>query len=187
MEPVIVPRKRVKASLGFLALLAALGTIVIHLAWGWQPAPTADAREAESASPREEVGSPAVASIYSRSPTCYLPVSGTGTCYIQWEYLSATAASSSYIISMTVSIDDDLRAYHAGFFQPTMTIPAQMTAPGYRVTCGLPGSGGLPGWGNIYTYEIRARDTAGLSAVNPGSVRCPADTVRVYLPIVRRS
>jgi hypothetical protein len=62
-----------------------------------------------------------------------------------------------------------------------------MTAPGYRVTCGLPGSGGLPDWGTIYPYQIRARDTAGLPAANSGSVRCPADTVTVYLPLVGKT
>jgi len=186
MEPDIMPRRRVKALLGFLAVLAALGTIVIHLAWGLQAAAVADAKEANAGLPREGVASPAISSIVSPSPTCYLPVPGTGACYIQWQYLSVTAAANSYVISMTVSIDDDLRAYHAGFFQTTTYVPAQMTAPGYRVTCGLPGSGGLPGWGNTYTYQIRARDSAGLSAANFGSVRCPADTVRVYLPIVKR-
>lgn len=181
-----MPRKRWKHLLSFLVPLAALGIVVLHLHWGLQAAPMADAKETNAVLPRGDVDSPAVSSIDSPSPTCYLPEPGTGACYIQWEYLSVTAAPSSYVISMTVSIDDDLRAYHAGFFQTTMIIPAQMTAPGYRVVCGLPGSGGLPGWGKTYDYEIRARDTAGLSAANPGSVLCPADTVKVYLPIVVR-
>jgi hypothetical protein len=186
MDPVIMPRKRVKNLLGFLVLLAALGIVIVHLAWGLPAASMADANEANSDLPRREADSPAISFIDSPSPTCYRPAPGTGACYIQWQYLSVTAAASSYIISMTVSIDDDLRAYHGGFFQTSMIIPAQMTAPGYRVTCGLPGSGGLPDWGNIYSYQIRARDTAGLSAANSGSVRCPADTVTIYLPIVMR-
>lgn len=186
METVIAPRKRVKHLLGFLALLAALGIIVIHLASGLPAVSVADAGETNSDLPQSEVDSPAISSITSPSPTCYRPTPGTGACYIQWGHLSVTASSSSYIISMTVSIDNDLRAYHAGFFQTSMIIPAQMTAPGYRVVCGLPGDGGLPDWGNIYSYQIRARDTAGLSAANFGSVRCPADMITVYLPIVMR-
>ena len=181
-----MPRERVSELLGSLVLSAVLGMAVFHLAWGLQAAPMADAKDTNAVWPPEEVDSPAISSIDSPSPTCYLPVPGTGACYIRWGQLSVTTAGSSYIISMTVSIDNDLRAYHSGFFQTTMTIPAQMTAPGYRVVCGLPGSGGLPGWGKAYSYAIRARDTAGLSAASFGSVRCPADTVKVYLPIVRR-
>lgn len=186
MDSIIRPRKRVKHFLGFLALLVALGIIVIHLAWGLPAASRADSSEAAPDSPRQEADSPAISTIDSPSPTCYRPAPGTGACYIQWDYMFVTAASGANIITMTVSIDNHLRAYHAGFFQSSMFIPAEMTAPGYRVTCGKPGSGGLPDWGNIYPYQIRARDTTGLSAANFGSVRCPADTVMAYLPVVAR-
>jgi hypothetical protein len=186
MDPIIMPHKRVKNLLGFLALLASLGIVIVHFAWGLPAASMVDANEANSDQPRREADSPAVSFIDSPSPTCYRPALGTGACYIQWEYLSVTAAAGANIISMTVSIDNELRAYHGGFFQTSMIIPAQMTASGYRVTCGLPGSGGLPDWGQNYSYQIRARDTAGLSAANSGSVRCPADTVTLYLPLVVR-
>lgn len=179
--------KKVKGILGFLGLLAALGLIAIPLTPELQTAPLVNATQENTDMPRREVDSPAISFIDSPSPTCYLPAPGTGACYMQWEYLSVTAAAGSNIISMTVSIDNNIRAYHAGFFQSAMTIPAQMTAPGYRVTCGLPGSGGIPGWGHTYPYQIRARDTAGLSATNFGTVRCPADTVTIYLPVVRGS
>lgn len=178
--------KRVKHLLGFLVLLTTLGIAVTYLAWGLPAASMADASQSNSGLPQREVDAPTISFIDSPSPTCYLPAPGTGACYIQWEYLSVTTAASSYIISMTVAIDGNLRAYHTGFFQTAMTIPGEMTAPGYRVTCGPPGSGGIPGWGNIYAYQIRARDSAGLQAANSGSVRCPADTVMAYLPFVRR-
>lgn len=181
-----MPRKRMTYLPGFLVLLAVLGIAVIGLAWGLQAAPLAGARQANSGLPQREVDAPAISFIDSPSPTCYLPAPGTGACYIRWEYLSVTTAASSYILTMTVSIDGNLRAYHAGFFQNAMTIPGEMTAPGYRVTCGLPGSGGITGWGNVYAYQIRARDSAGLQTTNFGTVRCPADTVRAYLPFVRR-
>jgi hypothetical protein len=177
-------RKRVKHLPGFLVLLTTLGIAASYLVCQLPAASLADASPANSGLPQREDDAPAISIIDSPSPTCYLPAPGTGACYIQWEYLSVTAAASSNIISMTVSIDNELRAYHGGFFQTSMSIPAQMTAPGYRVTCGLPGSGGLPGWGTIYPYQIRARDTAGLPAANSGSVRCPADTVTVFLPLV---
>lgn len=132
------------------------------------------------------VDSPAISFIGSPSPTCYRPVAGTGTCYITWNYLNVTASTGQYIISTTVTIDGDLRAYHAGFFQNYMYIPGDMTAPGYKMTCGMPGSGGIAGLGNSYSYAIRARETGGLSAANYGSVTCPADVVTVYLPLTRK-
>jgi len=178
--------KRVKHLLGFLVLLTTLGIAVTYLVWGLPAVSMADAHLENAGLPQREVDAPAISFIDSPSPTCYLPAPGTGACYIQWEYLSVTAAAGSNIISMTVSIDNELRAYHGGFFQTSMFIPAQMTTPGYRVSCGRPGSGGLSDWGNIYPYQIRARDTAGLSAANSGSVRCPADTVTLYLPLVVR-
>jgi hypothetical protein len=177
-------RKQVKLLPGFLVLLTTLGFVAGYLVWQLPAASMADANPTNSGLPQREVDAPAISTIDSPSPTCYLPAPGTGTCYIQWEYLSVTAAASSHIISMTVSIDDQLRAYHGGFFQTSMFIPSQMAAPGYRVTCGLPGSGGLPGWGTVYPFQIRARDTAGLPAANFGSVRCPADAVTIFLPLV---
>lgn len=145
----------------------------------------ADANVGGSEVPQREADAPAISFIDSPSPTCRLAEPGTGACYIQWSFLSVSTAPSSFILTMTVSIDGDLRSYHTGFFQNEMFIPGQMVAPGYQVVCGRPGSGGLPDWGHIYSYEIRARDSSGLSAANFGSVRCPADTVRVYLPLVR--
>ena len=181
-----MPRKRVKHLLGFLALLIALGSAVIYLAWGLPAASMADANGENAGLPQREVDAPTISFIDSPSPTCYLPTPGTGVCYIQWNYLYVSTAAGSGIISMTVSIDNTLRAYHGGFFQSEMFIPGAMTAPGYQVTCGRPGSGGLPDWGNVYPYQIRARDTAGLAATNFGSVRCPADTVTIHLPFVIR-
>lgn len=131
-----------------------------------------------------EVASPNISFITSDSATCSRPNPGSGVCYIQWQYLNVTAASGSTIISMTVSIDNQMRAYHTGFFQGSMTIPHGMTGPGYKVTCGYPQ--GEVDLGNSYSYIVRARETSGLAATNYGSVTCPADVVRVYLPMVRK-
>jgi len=129
---------------------------------------------------------PAISFIENPSPTCYRPAQGTGVCYIQWQRLRVTAASSQYIISMTVTIGDRLRAYHAGFFQTTMEVPGDMYSPGFRVACGPSGAGGLAGWGNTYTYTVRARETGGLSAANYGSVTRPADVPNIAMPLVLR-
>jgi len=132
------------------------------------------------------VDSPAISYIDSPSPTCYRPVAGTGICYISWNYMYVTASSGQYMISMTVSIDNNLRAYTSGFFQNYMYIPGDMTAPGFKVACGIAGAGGYANLGNSYSYTIRARETGGLGAANYGSVYCPADTVPVYLPLTCR-
>lgn len=185
-------RKRLNALLGSLGLVGVLSIIVVRLTLGVQAAPPPIATPAAPTLPYREAGgniidSPAISFIDSPSVTCSRPVAGTGACYIDWDYLYVTAASGAYIISMTVTIDNQVRAYHSGFFQNSMYIPGDMTAPGFKVSCGTPGSGGKPDWGKTYTYAIRARETGGLAAANYGSVACPADTVRIYLPLVKKN
>jgi len=136
--------------------------------------------------PRREANAPDISFIDSQNPTCQLPTPGTGVCYINWGYLYVTATSPQYIISMTVSINGNIQAYNSGFFQTYMYIPGDFYAPGFRVTCGLPGASGVPGRGNSYSYTIRARETGGLSAANYGSVTCPADVVRVFIPVAKK-
>ena len=138
---------------------------------------------------REKDGDPSavdISFIDSPSATCYLPEPHTNTCYIQWSYLNVTASSSQYIISMTVAISNQIRAYYSGFFQTSMYIPGDMQSPGFRVACGEPGSGGKADLGRMYPYTINARETGGLKAANYGTVYCPADTIRLYLPIVKK-
>jgi hypothetical protein len=130
--------------------------------------------------------SPAISIIDNHDPTCYRPAAGTGTCYVVWDYLYVAAEPGQYVISMTVSIDNHLRAYHAGFFQNAMYIPGDLYAPGFKITCGMPGSGGVPALGKSYSYAVRARETGGLTSANYGSVTCPADVTTVYLPLTRR-
>lgn len=164
-----------------LVLASVLGALVARGTLESQAAQPATATAVSA-----EVEAAAGPSIDSPSPTCYRPVAGTGACYIQWNYLNVTADSGSYIISTTVTINNRLRAYHSGFFQSSMFIPEDMTAPGYRVACGPPGSGNIAGLGQTYPYVIRARETSGLSAANAGSITCPADIVAIFLPLIQR-
>ena len=173
-----------------LLLTAAMGIVAVRATLGAQvrlqepPYPIGvEQRDREAGADPQ---SPNISFIESPSPMCYRQAESTGACYIQWRYLSVTAASGSNVISMTVAIDGHVRAYHSGFFQAAMYIPGEMTAPGYRVTCGAEGSSGIEGWGRTYAYTIRARETGGLSAANYGTVTCPADTVRVFLPSTLR-
>ncbi|MEZ4593941.1 MAG: hypothetical protein R3D55_22775 [Chloroflexota bacterium] len=132
-----------------------------------------------------DVNAPAISFIENTSATCSRPRPGTGQCAITWNYMSVTAASSSYIISMTVAIDNQIRAYHSGFFQNSMAFPGTMLGDGFQVVCGFPQ--GNTGFGNSYSYTVRARETSGLSSANYGSVTCPADVVKVYLPAVLKN
>ncbi|MBI5031746.1 MAG: hypothetical protein HZB51_14545 [Chloroflexi bacterium] len=129
---------------------------------------------------------PNISFIDSQSAMCYRPVPGTGTCYLAWNYLYVTASSGQYVISMTVAIDGGIRAYQSGFFQTYMYIPGDMYGRGFKVTCGLPGASGDPLFGKSYRYEIRARETGGLAAANYGTVVCPADASKLFLPNILR-
>lgn len=129
---------------------------------------------------------PAITFIDSPAPTCYRPVVNTDTCFIEWQYLSVSTGSSDYIITMTVSIDGQMRAYFNGFFQNSMFVPATMASPGYQVVCGVPGSGGVAELGSNYSYTLRARDSQGLGSANYGSVTCPVGLYKTYLPVIQR-
>lgn len=134
----------------------------------------------------DEGQSPAISFIDSPSPSCINPNPGSGVCYIRWPQISVSAGSSQYIISMTVSLDNHIQAYVSGFFQTTMNIPSDLLGSGFKVTCGFPGSGGSPLFGKSYAYNIVARETGGLTAQSSGTIQCPADIVKINLPIIKR-
>jgi hypothetical protein len=127
--------------------------------------------------------SPDISFIDNPSAACVLPQSGTGNCYINWYYLYVDA-SPNYIITMTLDIDNQHRARFQGFFQDYMYVPSEMLS--FRVSCGGPGASGDPNWGLNHSYTIQARDTANTKAANYGQVYCPADLVKIHLPLVRR-
>lgn len=125
--------------------------------------------------------SPNISTLLSPSPSCVLPVIGSGDCYLTWYYLYANA-DPNYIISTTVEIDGQMSARYNGFFQKSMYVPTEMLT--FRVSCGAPGAGGDPNFGNLHSFKLRARDSAGLSASNQGTVFCPADMRQFRLPMV---
>ena len=129
-----------------------------------------------------EIDQPTISFIDSPSATCYQPDPSRNTCYIQWNYLYVTASTSQYIISMTVSLNNHIVAYHSGFFQTSMYIPSDMLGRGFKVDCGPRNASGL---GKSYAYTLRARETGGLGAANYGSVICPG-VYLAYLPLIRR-
>ena len=184
----MISRKWLGGLAGLLALAAAWSVIAADATAGSQPGPDLSATPEGPTPPQREVEEdpnlPAISFIDSPSPMCYRPVKGTGACYIQWDYLYVAATSPSYVVSMTVTIDGRVRAFHSGFFQTSMIVDDRMTNPGFRVTCGAPGAGGVSGMGNTYPFIIKARESGGLSAQNTGSVTCPADVVTVFMPAI---
>jgi hypothetical protein len=129
-----------------------------------------------------EIDQPTISFIDSPSATCYQPDPSRNMCYIEWTYLYVAASTSQYIISMTVSLDNHIVAYHSGFFQTSMYIPDDMVGHGFKVACGPRNASGL---GKSYAYTLRARETGGLGAASYGSVTCPG-VYLAYLPLIKR-
>ncbi len=169
----------------FAATFAAIGVVLGQTPVG----PIVLSRETQSESTREiiadeivapeaiaEPQQPTIGFIDSPSATCYIPDPGQDSCYINWYYLSVDA-SPNYMITMTATINNIGPVAHVqGFFQTSMYIPYNMLGQGIKVPCGSLGAGGDPQLGNAYAYTIRARDSAGLSSANYGTVYCPAST-----------
>jgi hypothetical protein len=119
---------------------------------------------------------PNIGFIDSPSATCYQPDSGRDACYLTWYYLSVDAAPN-YMITMTLTLNNKGPIAHTqGFFQTSMYVPYNMLGDGFKVACGPLGAGGNSTLGNAYAYTVRARDSAGLSSANYGTVYCPAYT-----------
>ncbi|MEJ5310267.1 MAG: hypothetical protein WHX52_10875 [Anaerolineae bacterium] len=169
----------------FVATFTAIGVVLGQTPLG----PIVLSRETQSESTREIIADeivapeaistpqqPTIGFIDSPSATCYIPDPGQDSCYINWYYLSV-GASPNYMITMTATIDTIGPVAHVqGFFQTSMYIPYNMLGQGIRVPCGSPGAGGNPQLGNAYAFTIRARDSAGLSSTNYGTVYCPPFT-----------
>ncbi len=166
------------------ALAVAANALVARAAKGLTPVVVVEETAEGRREIQAEIDAPTISFIDSPSPTCYR--ASVGTCYIGWSYLSVSASTSQYIISMTVSIDDRMRAYHTGFFQNSMYIPGDMLEPGFKVACGWPGVSGVPELGYTHNYVIRAAETGGLTSANYGTVTCPADKGVVFLPFVTK-
>ncbi|MBE2223004.1 MAG: hypothetical protein IAF02_15780 [Anaerolineae bacterium] len=131
-------------------------------------------REIQSDTQLNAPQQPAIGFIDSPSATCYQPNPGRDQCFLSWYYLSVDA-SPNYMITMTLSLNNKGPVAHTqGFFQTSMYVPYNMLGDGVQVACGPLGAGGNPQLGNAYGYTIRARDSAGLSSANYGTVYCPA-------------
>jgi hypothetical protein len=179
--------RKITMPLALTVLLLATAFIAIGVAWGQGSGPQILNHEVQDGNVREitlpddraapRVGAvpnqPNIGFIDSPSATCYQPDPTQNNCYINWYYLSVSA-SPNYMITMTAFLNDFGPVAHTqGFFQTSMYVPYNMLGQGVKVVCGAPGAGGDPQLGKAYAYTIRARDSAGLSSANYGTVYCP--------------
>ncbi len=117
---------------------------------------------------------PNISFIDSPTAACYQPDRSRNECYINWYYMYVSA-DPNYMITMTTRINSiGFVARYSGFFQTSMYVPYNMVGDGYKVACGALGAGGNSQFGNAYAYTIRARDSAGLSSANYGTVLLPS-------------
>jgi hypothetical protein len=123
------------------------------------------------------IEAPDISFIDSQTPYCYQPASTQDECLINWSSLYVDAGASTYMITMTATINAiGPVAHYQGFFQQTMYITSQMHGQGFQVACGSLGAGGNPKLGNTYAWTIRARASDGLKSANYGTIYCPAFT-----------
>jgi hypothetical protein len=131
-------------------------------------------REIKGGLPTDDPQAPLISFIESPSPTCYQPNPVLDECYLSWYFMSVNAAPASYMITMTLTLNDFGPVAHTqGFFQSSMNIPYSMLGDGFKVACGPAGAGSNPILGNAYPYTIRARDSNGQIASNFGTIFCP--------------
>jgi hypothetical protein len=97
-----------------------------------------------------------ISSIQTRSPYCYQPDRERNECFLGFEYHFVSTTASMRHLQITIGgkrvIED------RAFFQTNLFIGiSEAGRPGYRVACGLSGSGGDPDplIGQRYSFQIR--------------------------------
>lgn len=162
-------------------LVVALTLILLLVSWGG-----ADARRPRT-SACGAPDRPDISLITSRTPSCYRPQGRSTVCLVNWGSIQVSTVSPQTIVSMTLTIDNLVRANYQGYFQSAMNIVPRFHGDGFQVPCGQAGVDGTPGVGHRYEWSLRALDSEGLKANNEGTVTCPAlGTTHVFLPTVRR-
>ena len=103
-----------------------------------------NSREILSPSKVDSPQQPNIGFIDSPSATCYQPNPLANQCFINWYYLSVSAAPN-YMITMTLTLNATGPIAHTqGFFQTSMYVPYNMLGNGFQVKCGAAGAGGNP-------------------------------------------
>lgn len=117
---------------------------------------------------------PTISSFSTQTPYCYQPDPDQDVCYINFYRHYVESAPATYMRSMTVTIDSQIRAVYRGFFQNSMYVGYDMQSPGFQVTCGALNAGGDPTMGESYSYSIEVRDSSDGWSGNYGTLKCPA-------------
>lgn len=150
------------------ALQLALGLALLAL----QPS---HAAAQPNAAPANDSAPKTISAITTRSPYCYQPDRQRDECFLGFEL--HFVSSSVSLTRLQVSISGRRVLEDRGFFQSSALIGHAQTAnPGFKVACGLSGSGADPDplIGQRYTFQIRAEDSDGLITQNFGVFSCPA-------------
>lgn len=116
----------------------------------------------------------AIGFIASDGPSCTQPNPAVNSCLVNFQRLRVDGGAN-YMIWMTVELNDRLVGKFRGFFQNVLDV-ANPFGPGIKVPCGPIGSGtdlDLGPGGRRYNFTIRAKDSAGLTATNYGTIWCP--------------
>jgi len=188
-----------EVSMRFRALVCGIGVASLHLYAAASPGGVDSPADAIARVPSEIVaesqsenrrtvevptgidkadGRKSIGFIDSPTATCYQPDPAVDECFINWYYLSVSAAPD-YMINMWVSLNaTGGLAIYQGFFQTSLYAPYNMHGRGFKVACGplvvSEDPTVTPDHGNTYAYTIRARDSGGLKSANYGTVYCPA-------------
>ena len=130
---------------------------------------------------------PSISLLESRKPMCYRPELESNICLVNSGPTRVSTSAPRTIVSMTLTIDGQMRANYQGFFQDAIEIVPAFHGAGFQVPCGPAGVDGVAGMGHTYDWALRARDSQGLQASSSGTVTCPAlDPTHIFLPMVRR-
>lgn len=130
---------------------------------------------AVAADPGTSASEKAISTIQTRSPYCFQADRDRNECVIGFE--SHDVSTTASMRELQITVDGRRVVEDRAFFQNSLFIGLnQVGRPGYRVPCGLSGSGGDPDplIGQRYNYQIRAEDSDGTSSQNFGSIGCPA-------------
>lgn len=127
------------------------------------------------------VAAPARAISFINSPSPYCRKVTKGQCRISFARVTVDGAPNQ-MRDLWILVDGKLVFHASGFFQSTMDLEPAALGEGALVKCGKRGATPPPDptptpdlvYGNAYGFEIYARDTAGLTSSNRGTVVCPA-------------
>jgi hypothetical protein len=176
-------RKAVALTSVFLLVSATLGGAGVPASGARGLGEAGPVRQSLSTRPK----TPSISLLETRKPTCYRPELGSNACFVNWGSTTVSTSAPRTIVSMTLTIDGQMRANYQGFFQDAMEVMPGFHGAGFQVPCGPASVDGVVGMGHRYDWALRARDSQGLQTSSSGALTCPAlDPIHVFLPMVRR-